>query len=80
MRKVNNMDKTYADDGHTEIERQISDYLCKATGLFMKLEQTHPSEKGNFAMGIHICQALLGMRTLRRDYPDAYPTYKEDKK
>jgi hypothetical protein len=73
------MNDKYIIDGHTEIERQISDHLSEATNLFMKLDQQHPSEKGNFATAIHVCQGLLGMRTLRRDYPDKYPTYKDDK-
>ncbi|MDK0621518.1 hypothetical protein P5E90_11810 [Clostridium perfringens] len=66
-------------DGLTLQEGMIMDNLAEAWNMFLKLEQTHPSEQDNFAEGIHKCQQVLMNRILRRDYPEGYPTYKNKK-
>lgn len=55
------------------LEKQISDRLCEAMNLFNELDSQHPSEMHDFVDGIHKCQYVLGMRILRRDYPEIYP-------
>ena len=65
-------------DGLTEQEGLIMDSLVKAWNNFLKLEKTHPCEINDFGDGIHKCQNVLMARVLRRDYPNGYPTYKED--
>jgi len=42
---------------------------------FVKLETMHPSDKEEFMTSIHNCQKILGMRILRREHPNLWPTY-----
>lgn len=56
-------------------EKQISDHLIKAWNLFISLEQTHPGDIHDFNHGIHLCQYIMGMRLLRREHPEIYPTH-----
>ncbi|MNI98799.1 hypothetical protein D3C73_1577170 [compost metagenome] len=51
-------------------EKEIADYIVAAWNGFIKLKQTHPNDKMEFHQGIHMLQKTLGMRVLRRDYPD----------
>ena len=60
-------------------EKQISDHLIQAWNLFVSLEQTHPSDIEDFNRGIHLCQYVMGMRLLRREHPEIYPTYLKEK-
>ena len=60
-------------DGLNEDEGEIMDLLIKAWNKYIKLEVQHPNETNDFATGIHICQHLLGVRILRRDYPIGWP-------
>ncbi|MGL6184794.1 MAG: hypothetical protein ACRC1T_05385 [Clostridium chrysemydis] len=64
-------------DGLTPEESKIMDNLANAWNMFLKLEQTHPSEQDDFSDGIHKCQQVLMNRILRRDYPKGYPTYRK---
>lgn len=57
------------------IEKQIGDHLVQAWNLFVSLEQTHPSDIQDFNSGIHLCQYVMGMRLLRREHPEIYPTH-----
>lgn len=60
-------------DGLTEKEGIVMDSLVDAWNAFVELEKQHPSEKDEFADGIHKCQLILGMRALRRYCPKGYP-------
>jgi hypothetical protein len=59
---------------YIETEQEIMNNLISAYNLFIKLEPTHPCDREDFADGIHELQKILGMRILRRDYPDMFPT------
>lgn len=59
--------------GLTETEDKISDLLIEAFSLFSQLERQHPDEPRLFTDGIRICQTVLGMRIVRRDYPEHWP-------
>lgn len=61
--------------GFDNIENQINDHLVQAWNLFISSKQTHPSDVKDFNNGIHLCQYIMGMRLLRRDYPEIYPTH-----
>lgn len=56
--------------GLTEEELEISKHIVAAWNGFIKLRQSHPSDKMEFHRGIHLLQHTLGQRVLRRDYPD----------
>lgn len=58
--------------GFVDREKIIMNYLVEAYNEFHKLPSTHPSEKGDFSKAIHLCQQLLAMRVVRRDYPETY--------
>lgn len=64
-------------DGLTSEEGQVMDNLAEAWNMFLKLDQTHPSEQSDFSDGIRKCQQVLMNRILRRDYPKGYPTYRK---
>lgn len=51
-------------------EKEIADHIIAAWNGFIKLQQSHPNDKIEFHRGIHLIQHTLGMRVLRRDYPD----------
>jgi len=57
----------------TTKERIIMEYLIEAWDEFILLEKQHPSEDTDFMNGIHQLQGILGMRILRREYPDIFP-------
>lgn len=65
------------DDGLTDEEGVVADALVEAWNNFVKLERTHTKELIEFNSAIHTCQYLMCMRVMRRDYPEAYPTYKK---
>jgi len=56
--------------GLTEQEKEISDHIVAAWNGFINLTPSHPDDKMEFFHGIHTLQKTLGMRVLRRDYPD----------
>jgi hypothetical protein len=56
--------------GLTEEELGISKNIVAAWNGFINLKQSHPNDKNEFHQAIHILQKTLGMRVLRRDYPD----------
>lgn len=63
----------------TPEEKEILDLLGEAWNKYVKLKPTHPMDKEEFCAGIHMAQKTLSMRILRRDYPDIYPTYEDEK-
>lgn len=63
----------------TEKEDRIMLLLVQAHNMFLDLDQTHPSEKGEWTIGLHFLQKHLLTRAMRRDYPNYLPTYKETK-
>jgi hypothetical protein len=54
----------------------VSDLIVKAHNLFTDLEQTHPNDLPDWVNAIHQLQNIIGMRVLRRDYPETYKTIK----
>jgi len=60
---------------YTDKEKIVADALILAWNSFCELERMHPDEIDDFRKGIHDLQYVLGMRTLRREYPETYPTY-----
>ena len=73
---VEEQDEIIDKEPYTKIEKEVADNLIKAWNSFCKLERQHPDETRYFCDGIHKCQSVLGMRTLRRDYPNVYPIKK----
>lgn len=59
-------------------EEEIMRFLTMAHNNFIKLERTHPQEIDEWITSVHRLQDLLGMRILRRDYPETFPTYPEN--
>ncbi|GEP52368.1 hypothetical protein FNO01nite_30400 [Flavobacterium noncentrifugens] len=57
-----------------EEEARITKLLTDAHNAFVVLEMTHPSDINDWVNGIHELQKIIGMRILRRDYPETYPT------
>lgn len=66
-----------AESGLTEDEQKIAEHIVRALVGFNKLEQTHPDDKEIFTEAIHRLQTVLGLRILRRDYPDFWVTRNE---
>lgn len=62
--------------GLTPDEQEIAMSIVTIWNKFNSLEQTHPDDNIEVADAIHKMQYILGMRTLRRDYPEFYPTYR----
>jgi hypothetical protein len=60
----------------TEDEKLIMEKIVEVYGLFVKMEQTHPSDIQEWVDAIHALQGIIGMRILRRDYPEIFATYK----
>lgn len=65
---------------YTEAEKDCEDALMKAHDLFMKLPRQHPNELETWIAAIHQQQMILGMRILRRDYPNDFVTIANDGK
>lgn len=66
--------KTLLNAPYTEQERDCEDALMKAHDLFIKLPRQHPNELETWIAAIHQQQMILGMRILRRDYPNEFVT------
>ncbi|GED72323.1 hypothetical protein BRE01_60250 [Brevibacillus reuszeri] len=60
--------------GMTTEEKEIADHIVAAWNGFVTLKPTHPNDQVEFGDAIHRLQHLLGMRVLRRDYPDYWLT------
>lgn len=64
--------------GLTDEELEISELLIDSYNKFLKLTRTHPNEKSKFADNIHKLQYILGMRVLRRNYPNYWINYENE--
>lgn len=60
-------------DGLNEQEGKVMDALLLAYEEFCKLDKQHPNESVDFTNGIHQCQYILGLRIVRKDYPEGWP-------
>lgn len=60
------------DDGLTDAEGVVMDYLVSAANAFARLERQHPDELRDFVDGIHKCQDQLAVRIVRRHYPEGW--------
>lgn len=56
----------------TEEEREIMVLLVQSHIKFARLKSTHSNEMQEWVSGIHYLQSLLGMRILRREYPELF--------
>ena len=56
------------EDGLTDFEREVSEYLVAAVNAFGALDRRHPDELRAFVDGIHACH-----RIVQRAYPKAWP-------
>ena len=63
--------------GMSPEEYEVMTLLMQAHDKFAQLERTHPNEIKDWVDAIHTQQAILGMRVLRRDYPDYWATHKK---
>jgi len=63
----------------TPQEVEIMELLIIAHNKFCQLQSTHPSEATDWQNGIHRLQAVMGLRILRRDYPEEFVTIKNKK-
>lgn len=61
------------EDGLTDFEREVSEYLVAAVNAFGALDRRHPDELRAFVDGIHACQHQLICRIVQRAYPKAWP-------
>lgn len=57
---------------YTEQEQKIMDHLTGAWNEFNSMVQTHPDDVHIFRKSIHELQSVIGMRILRRDYPNEF--------
>lgn len=55
-----------------EGEAFINQCLISAYNEFISLKQTHPSDVEDFHRAIHDLQKIMGMRELRRMFPNKY--------
>lgn len=47
---------------------------------FISLPRQHPDELLEFKAHLHAIQSLIGMRILRKEHPEIFPTYKTQRK
>jgi len=58
--------------GLTIREQEILELVTEAYNEFLQLPEQHSSDKEDFAKAVHILQAIIGMRIIRRNYPDTW--------
>lgn len=63
-------------NGLTPDERVVMDHLIAAWNKFVNLDTTHFNEATEFMTAIHDAEHIMGMRVLRRDYPNGWSMYK----
>jgi len=54
-------------------EESVLIKLTDAWNKFCDLSSQHPDEARDFADGIHKCQYVIAMRSVRDDYPETFP-------
>lgn len=60
----------------TQTETEILNGSVEIWNEFVGLESQHPSDLTDFMDAIHTIQRIIGMRVLRREHPETFPTYK----
>ena len=60
----------------TKKEQEIMDKIIEIHNMYIELEKTHPSDLPEWVNSIHDLQKIMGMRILRREYPNTFPSYK----
>jgi hypothetical protein len=63
--------------GFIEKEKEIMDKIVEIHNFYIELEQQHPSDLSEWVESIHNLQKLMGMRILRREFPETFPTYNQ---
>ncbi len=61
--------------GFTDAEQRCHDALMDCYRLYLELPRQHPNEIQEFGYAVHLIQGLLGMRILRRDHSEGWPTH-----
>jgi hypothetical protein len=61
--------------GFTEDEQEIMDRLVDIHNKYINLEITHPSDLPEWINSFHSLQKIMGMRILRREHPNTFPTH-----
>jgi len=64
---------------YTAGEERVSNLILEAHEAFVDLEQTHPDDIKDWVQAVHSMQKIIGMRILRRDYPEQFSTIKTEK-
>lgn len=54
-------------------EKNISEKIVEVHNLFLELEREHPTEIHEWVDGIHRLQNVMGMRLLRKVFPERFP-------
>lgn len=62
-------------NGFTEREQEIMNKIVEAHNMYVNLYHTHPSDLPEWVNSIHDLQKILGMRVLRRELPETFPSY-----
>ncbi len=65
-------EKVNSDTGLTKTEKEILDSTVELWNKFLDLRQTHDSDIKEVLEAIHKIQYIIGMRSLRRLYPEQY--------
>lgn len=73
--KTRQMESSLMEDcGLEQDEAVVMKLLLLAQEAYFDLPQQHPSEPHEWEFAMHQLQGLLGIRVLRRDYPEGWPT------
>jgi hypothetical protein len=59
-------------NGFTEKELEIINKIVEIHGLYISLEKMHPSDLPEWVNSIHNLQKIMGMRILRREFPEIF--------
>lgn len=66
--------------GLTDEEQLCMNHLVTAFNVFSALPRQHTSDMGEFVSSLHRLQDLIGIRIVRREYPEGWATVKESAK
>lgn len=70
--KVINAEETISLAEYTPEEQEIASLLVAVHNRFIKIPKQHPDETPCWVQNIHSLQQLMGMRILRRHYPEYF--------
>ena len=59
-------------NGFTEKELEIINKIAEIHSLYNLLEKMHPSDLPEWVNSIHNLQKIMGMRILRREFPEIF--------